>query len=318
MLISKHLQNALILFYRRGSKCLLEDRFLRFVRIFGYVFPVLYLSNSVFLFIVFKHFLDLGWVSHLRRVFSVKKFFNFCNVIYVLLCNYLLRDALFIFKPLLLFWVDKDLTVFKIKRIDVFWRFWRLLLDIFYHDLFLWFGLLWIILLIWSFIRIKTYNLNFFWRFLKHEFLPILLHLLSLFIIFLVLFFLFLFNNFFLFFLFSLLLSNSLIFLFLLFLHIFNREGNASAKENHRTSSNVINPYGRRGNNQTFSTGVKPIAVRNPYKKTTTINHCSTSLQDNIYKKVVRASVFDYLTRDQDDGRETILTRSFILVSFSP
>ena len=103
-----------------------------------------------------------------------------------------------------------------------------------------------------------------------------------------------------------------------LFLHIFNREGNASAKENHRTSRNVINPYGRRGNNQTFPNGVKPIAVRNPYKKTTTINHCSILLQDNIYEKVVSVSVFDYLTKDQDDGQETILTCSFLLVSFFP
>ena len=101
-----------------------------------------------------------------------------------------------------------------------------------------------------------------------------------------------------------------------LFFRIFTREGNASAKENHGTSSNVINPYGRRGNSQMFSTGVKPIAVRNPYKKTTTINHCSTLLWDNIFnEKVVSASVFDYLTRHQDDGRESILTCSFLLVS---
>ena len=94
-----------------------------------------------------------------------------------------------------------------------------------------------------------------------------------------------------------------------LFLHIFNREGNASAKENHGTSSNVINPYGRHGNNQTFSTGVKPIAVRNPYKKTTTINHCSTSLQDNSFNNnVVSVSVFAYLTIYQNDARKTLLT----------
>ena len=104
-----------------------------------------------------------------------------------------------------------------------------------------------------------------------------------------------------------------------LFLHIFNREGNASAKESRGTSRNVINPYGRCGNDQTFPTGFKPIAVRNPYKKMTTINHCSTSLQDNIFdKKVVSASVFDYLTRDQDDGRGTILTCSFLIDSFFP
>ena len=102
-----------------------------------------------------------------------------------------------------------------------------------------------------------------------------------------------------------------------LFLHVFNRESNASAKENHGTSSNVINLYGRRGNNQTFSTGVKPIAVRNTYKKTSTINHCSTLLHNTRFNnKVVSASIFDYLTRDQDDRRETILTRSFPLVSF--
>ncbi len=101
-----------------------------------------------------------------------------------------------------------------------------------------------------------------------------------------------------------------------LFLHIFNREGNASAKENHGTSHNVINPYGRCGNNQTFSYGVKPIVMRNPYKKLTTIDHFLASLQDNIFnKKVVSASVFACLTRDQYDGRETILTRSFFLVS---
>ncbi len=70
-----------------------------------------------------------------------------------------------------------------------------------------------------------------------------------------------------------------------LFLHIFNREGNVRVKENHGTLCNVINPYGRCGNNQTFPNGVKPLAVRNPYKKTTTINHCSTSLQDSIYER---------------------------------
>ncbi len=100
---------------------------------------------------------------------------------------------------------------------------------------------------------------------------------------------------------------------------IFNRDGNASAKENHGTSRNVINPYGRRGNNQMFSNGVKPIAVRNPYKKSTTIDHFSALLQDNIFnEKVVSASVFGYLTRDQYDRRETILTLSFLLVSFFP
>ncbi len=100
---------------------------------------------------------------------------------------------------------------------------------------------------------------------------------------------------------------------------IFNRDGNASAKENHGTSRNVINLYGKRGNNQTFSSGVKPIAVRNPYKKSTTIDCFSTSLQDNIFdEKVVSASIFCYLMRDQDDGRETILTCSFLLVTFSP
>ena len=88
---------------------------------------------------------------------------------------------------------------------------------------------------------------------------------------------------------------------------IFNRDGNARAMENHGASRNVINPYCRRGNNQTFSSGVKPIAVRNPYKKSTTIDRFSASLQDNIFdKKVVSASIFCYLTRDQDDGRETI------------
>ena len=102
-------------------------------------------------------------------------------------------------------------------------------------------------------------------------------------------------------------------------LHIFNRESDASAKENHRTSRNVINPYGRCGNNQTFSNVVKAIATRNPYKKLTTIDHCLAALQDNIFdKKVVSAYIFGYLTRDQDDGRETILTCSLLLVSFPP
>ena len=93
-----------------------------------------------------------------------------------------------------------------------------------------------------------------------------------------------------------------------LFLLLFKREGNASAKENHGTSSNVINPNGRCRNDQTISTGAKPIAMRNPYKKTTTIDRCSTSLQDNVFhKKVLSASIFDCLTRYQDDRRETIL-----------